>query len=169
MLEKALDFLDSYMVNILASILLIVLFFVAIKLIKRATKSISEKNPHQKHYFIALKKILNLICIVFLLSFLVISWGGDLGAVVVLLGSVLGLVAIGFIAVWSILSNVSSFFIMIFHNTLRVGTKIKLIQQGIEGEITEIDFMYTTIKDNEQNEIKIPNNFMFQNCIKIYS
>ena len=53
-------------------------------------------------------------------------WGFDIGTLLALLGTVLGLVAIGFVAVWSVLSNFLCTFVLIAFKPFLVGDEIEL-------------------------------------------
>lgn len=81
------------------------------------------------------------------------------------LSAVLGLVAIGFVAVWSVLSNISSTFFIIGLKPFSIGDDISLEGTDISGKVVTLDFMFTTIQKSNGDLFKIPNNLFFQKAM----
>jgi len=92
------------------------------------------------------------------------QFGIDLGKYVL---SVLGLVAIGFVAVWSVLSNVSCTFILILLKPFQVGDTLEFPGESINGIVVDVNLVFTTLRDAEGAEYRIPNNMFFQKVIKL--
>lgn len=75
-------------------------------------------------------------------------------------------VAIGFVAGWSILSNVFCTILILIYRPFRIGDIVELPTSDIKGnmikgEVIDLNFMYTSLK-NERNEIiQVPNNTFF--------
>lgn len=82
------------------------------------------------------------------------------------IASVLGLVAIGFVAVWSVLSNVSCTFILILLKPFRVNDVIDLVGEDVRGRVVDLNLVFTTLKTEEGDEVKIPNNLFFQKILR---
>jgi small-conductance mechanosensitive channel len=80
--------------------------------------------------------------------------------------SVLGLVAIGFVAVWSVISNVSCTFILILLKPFRVDDVIEFVGEEVQGRVVDLNLIFTTLKTSEGDEIKIPNNLFFQKILR---
>ncbi len=96
------------------------------------------------------------------------------------LSAVLMLVAIGFVAVWSILSNVSAAMLLVISAPFRIGDEIEILEPstqdpekpGLRGRIKDISFFYTTMEqtgeDQEDRLVRIPNNLFFQKAIRCW-
>jgi small-conductance mechanosensitive channel len=82
------------------------------------------------------------------------------------IAAVLGLVAIGFIAVWSILSNVLCTFVLITFKPFSIGDIIELPADNVSGEVVDLTLMFTTLRSPEDIYVQIPNNMFFQRVIK---
>ena len=93
-------------------------------------------------------------------------WGIDLENVWIFLTGFIGLVAIGFFAVWSILSNIFAGVILFFSQNLRIQDTIEIMPEGVAGEIKDINLFFLTLIDNDGREISIPSNMIFQKMIK---
>ena len=93
------------------------------------------------------------------------------------LSAVLVLVAVGFVATWSILSNVLSAFLLVAFAPFRIGDRIEVLEvvnrdpekAGISGVVKAIDLMYTTLETEEEgikSEMRIPNNLLLQRAVR---
>ncbi|MFT4313260.1 MAG: mechanosensitive ion channel domain-containing protein, partial [Candidatus Woesearchaeota archaeon] len=92
----------------------------------------------------------------------IIVFGYELENVWFTIGGVLGLIAIGFIAVWSMLSNIIAAVIIFVSKPFMIDSHIKLIDSKTAGRVDEITLFHTIIQDAKGNYIHIPNNFFFQ-------
>ena len=75
------------------------------------------------------------------------------------------MVAVGFIAVWSILSNILSTFLILLYRPFRIGDEIRLPADSLQGKVVDLNLMFTTLKDEGEELIQIPNNQFFQKPI----
>ncbi len=80
--------------------------------------------------------------------------------------TVLAMIAIGFVAVWSVLSNVSCTVIMLIARPFNIGDEIEFAGDPIKGRVVDLNFVYTTLQDEEGRLLQIPNNLFFQKMIK---
>ncbi|MCJ7604169.1 MAG: mechanosensitive ion channel family protein [Desulfobulbaceae bacterium] len=85
-----------------------------------------------------------------------------------------GMVAIGFIALWSILSNLSCALFLILFKMFQVGDEIEIVEPigvpGLKGRVQDFNIMFTSlVKDtSEVTEgfvTQVPNNIFFQKTI----
>src|SRR6056297_2849041 len=97
---------------------------------------------------------------------IVLLWGVALENVWVSIVGLLGLIAIGFVAVWSILSNVVAGILLFFNQTLRIEEQIELLPDGIGGKVLDINSFFVILVDEEGNKFHVPNNFFFQRYVK---
>jgi small-conductance mechanosensitive channel len=92
------------------------------------------------------------------------SWG-VLGNIFVALTTVLALVAIGFVAVWSILSNALCSLILIVARPFRVGDTLEFPPDGIAGKVVNFNLLFTTLQTDDGSFLQVPNNVFFQRII----
>ncbi len=86
----------------------------------------------------------------------------DIGNFWNFISAVLGLIAIGFVAVWSLLSNLSSAFLLMTFKPFKIGDKLELPGDGIAGQVTNMNLMFTVIRDDNGHDNHVPNNIFFQ-------
>ena len=89
----------------------------------------------------------------------------DVTGVWTLLSTLLAMVAIGFVAVWSILSNMTATLVILIWRPFNVGEWITLKPEDVAGQVVDINFIYTLLKDEEGQIIAVPNNLFAQKFI----
>ena len=80
--------------------------------------------------------------------------------------AVLATIAIGFVAGWSILSNVFSTLLVLIYRPFLIGDHIKVPADEIEGEVIDINFMFTSLKSEEGVITQVPNNTFFMKPVQ---
>lgn len=93
-------------------------------------------------------------------------WGFELGTLFALLGTVLGLVAIGFVAVWSVLSNLLCTVVLVIFKPFSVGDELELPADNVKGRVTDLSLIFTTLQVSEEESVMVPNNTYFQKVFK---
>lgn len=95
--------------------------------------------------------------------FLVLGrWGFQTQTILAVLGTILGLVAIGFVAVWSVLSNFLCTFVLIIVKPFSVGDEVELVVTNVKGKVIDMGFVFTTLEVSPNQTVVIPNNTFFQ-------
>lgn len=95
-----------------------------------------------------------------------LEWFGVLVNAWALLSTVLALVAIGFVAVWSILSNVLCSLLLLVARPFRIGDTVELPIQSLGGKVVDFTLLFTIMQDEAGNLIQVPNNMFFQTPIR---
>lgn len=142
---------------VLAGILLIAKLAVNRYVLKRHIKVVRGK-------FIF--KIIRYGLIMIGMASLVFIWGVNIHNVWVFITGTVGMVAIGFFAVWSILSNILAGVLLFISDPFRLNDHIAVLPEDIRGKVVDMKLLFVVLKDDEGNVIHIPNNIMFQKFIK---
>lgn len=102
------------------------------------------------------------------LIILVMVWGIDLKHVLVLGTTMITLLGVALFASWSILSNITAFFVLVLHPAFKRGTFIRLIDADnyIEGYISEVTMFHTQLLTEDRELVLYPSNlFLGRTCI----
>lgn len=103
----------------------------------------------------------------FLAGILILSvFGFEIGGIWAVLSTIMGLVAIGFVAVWSILSHTSATMLILFLQPFQMGDDLEFPGEQVKGRAVDINFFFTTLVDHEGTLHQIPNNLFFQKTVK---
>ena len=90
----------------------------------------------------------------------------ELGGLWAMLSTILAMVAIGFVAVWSILSNTSATVLILIMRPFHVGDEIELPSENVKGRVVDLNFFFTTVALDEKSSFCVPNNLFFQKVLK---
>lgn len=93
-------------------------------------------------------------------------FGFELGGLWAMISTVLAMVAIGFVAVWSLLSHTSATVILAILRPFHVGDDIEMPSEGVVGRVIDINFFFTTLLDHSGAQWRVPNNLFFQKVLK---
>lgn len=98
--------------------------------------------------------------------FLIALAGYQMDNVWTLLTGLTAMIAIGFVALWSVLSNVMATLIILVWRPFNVGEQIEIQPEGISGEVVDINFMYTLLKSEADERTTVPNSLFMQKFIR---
>ncbi len=101
--------------------------------------------------------------------------GISLNNIWAIISAIVAMIAIGFVAVWSILSNLLCTLMLIIFHPFRIGDEIEVIDPamtaGVNGKVKNINLMFTILQQRDAPDgapvfIYIPNNLLFQKIIR---
>lgn len=102
--------------------------------------------------------------LLFLLLVVVLSiiWGIDIKGLLVLASSMIAVVGVALFAAWSLLSNITAFFILLGQSTFAQGRTVKIVDgsNAIEGTIEEVNLFSTTLRTKDGECVVYPNNLI---------
>lgn len=96
-----------------------------------------------------------------------LALGVDLQGIWSSLGTVLSLIAIGFVAMWSILSHMLASVLIVVFRPFEVGDRVEIVgDDPVVGEVTDLNPVYTTLQADDGGIFQVPNNQFFQKVLK---
>lgn len=110
----------------------------------------------------ALRWIVRVIAVILILG----VFGFQIGGIWAMLSTIFGLVAIGFVAVWSLLSHTTATVLLLFLRPFQVGDDIEFAGEPVGGRVIDLNFFFTTLVDHEGVLHQVPNNLFFQKALK---
>lgn len=93
-------------------------------------------------------------------------FGFDLGGMWTMFTTVGALVAVGFIAVWSVLSNWLCTFVILLTRPFSIGDEVEFAGEPVKGRVVDINFVYTTLHAEDGASVQVPNNLFFQKVLR---
>lgn len=111
------------------------------------------------------KKIVTYALVGLAVLVLLVIWGVQQN-VGLFVSSIVGLIAIGFVAVWSMLSNILAGFLIFFSDPFRIGDDIVILPEDIAGKAVDIKLLFVVLEDSDGSRLHVPNNLLFQRIIK---
>jgi small-conductance mechanosensitive channel len=151
--------------NIGGAVLLVVFVYLGYRLLRRTIAALERRELLSSQMALLVRRALDWGALI-LAVVVVLQWFGLLKDFWTFLSTVLALVAIGFVAVWSVLSNVLCSVVLMLARPFQVGDTIGLPAQDLEGEVVDFTLLFTTLRDSEGGLIQIPNNTFLQTPLR---
>jgi small-conductance mechanosensitive channel len=149
----------------LAVVLLVGIATLLYVFVSRMLGSMQKRHMMSEQLVVVLRSAARwLLVVVVLLLFL--QYAGVLQNVWAVIVGVAGMVAIGFVAVWSVLSNAMCTVFLLVFQPFRIGDDVEIPADGVAGKAVDINFMYTTLRSEDGYDVRIPNNSFFQKVLR---
>ena len=165
--------LEPYYSHIAGISVIIILAFIASLLVGKLFKTIKEKARFSEHAMDNTRSAARWLIFMVAFLFILQQFGVKVSTLLSTLLAVAGLIAVGFIAVWSILSNFLCALLLVIFKPFQIGDDIEVAEviggAGLRGKILKFNIMYTTLVeeiDGEEVVTIIPNNIFFQKAIR---
>lgn len=94
-------------------------------------------------------------------------WGVNVGGLWTLLVSAATIVGVGFLATWTMISNITASFFIAVWRPFHLGDTIEILPENLSGRVIDINLMFVVLRDNGGAVIQIPNNLFFQKMFKV--
>lgn len=96
-----------------------------------------------------------------------LGFGIDLKGLWSTVAATLSLVAIGFVAMWSILSHMLAAILIIVFQPFELGDRVEIVgDDPVAGEVYGLNPVYTSLRTEDGGTLLVPNNLFFQKTIK---
>ena len=145
-------------------------------LVCRALKKIAAKGFLDYQLRIILGGIVKWILIVVVILLCLGFFGVSVGTLWAALSGMLALIAVGFIAVWSVLSNILCSILLIIFPPFRIGDEIEIQEPTsnffVRGKVVGTNMLFTSLEaTNPEDEadttiLRVPNNIFFQKYVR---
>lgn len=142
-------------------------------LIDRLTKPIVERSADQSGLRIrqvqTAVRTLRTITSVVALAVLIMLWGLDIEGLLLLGSSIVALTGVAFFANWSLLSNITAYFVLLAHSSFKRGNFVRVLELEyyVEGTISDITPFNTRLITDNREAIVVPNNVMMARSVVI--
>lgn len=160
--QSILDWLQTYQFNVFLTLIVFTSYYAfrsfAGKRIRKQAKQGRLKLDATTKALYTLNILLGIATVVTTL----IVWGFDFRGLLTLSASILAVTGVALFAGWSVLSNVTAFFILLAHSSFRRGNFIRVIDVDnyIEGYISEINLFNTKLISENREVVIYPNNLL---------
>jgi len=157
---------QPWLIKTVYTVVTIVLALVVNAILIRAFDAMEPKVPIPKMLFVILRKVIRYVVICFAFFLILNHWGFAANTVLAILGTAVGMVAIGFVAVWSLLSNLLCAFVLTAFRPFRIGDELELPGESVSGKAVDLNLLFVTLETPEGDQYRVPNNFFFQKIFK---
>jgi small-conductance mechanosensitive channel len=141
--------------------------YLLLQLLKHYARQTQRKFHIRKSRYFAIRRLLTMFSLLLSLVVLILIWNVDLKHVWVSTTGVLALIAVAFVAVWSLVGNILAGVIIYFTSPFKIEDTIEVMPDGIRGSVLAINTFYTVLLTEQQNYINVPNSLFFQKYIQV--
>lgn len=115
-----------------------------------------------------MRRGINLTSSALVIVALILIWGVDIRNLWVSVTGLIAMVAVAFLAVWSLIGNILAGVLLYFTAPFRVDDYIEILPEQIRGKVLAINTFFTVLHDDNGHYVNIPNSMMFQKYVVNY-
>lgn len=135
-------------------------------IIKRAFTLLARRTELTEQDVIPVRKILGWLVRIITAVIVLGVFGFQLGGLWAMISTIMAMIAIGFVAVWSMLSHTTATLILVILRPFSIGDDIELPSENVKGRVVDLNFFFTTLLTHEGAQWRVPNNLFFQKVMK---
>ena len=94
-------------------------------------------------------------------------WGIGVSGLWTLLASAIAVIGVGFLAVWTMVSNVTASFFITLWRPFRLGQTVEILPENLKGRVIDRNLMFTVLRDEGGSMLHLPNNLFFQKMFRV--
>jgi small-conductance mechanosensitive channel len=94
-------------------------------------------------------------------------WGISLGGFWTLLVSAATIIGVGFLATWTMVSNITASLFLAIWRPFRLGDSIEVLPENLKGRVIDSNLMFVVVREDSGALIQIPNNLFFQKMFRV--
>ncbi|MBV2128770.1 mechanosensitive ion channel domain-containing protein [Arsukibacterium indicum] len=106
--------------------------------------------------------VFHILLVLLLIVVLSVIWSVDIRGLLVLASSMIAVIGVALFAAWSLLSNITAFFILLGQKAFAKGMEVRVIDGGnyLEGRIVDINLFSTVLQTKDNEQVIYPNNLL---------
>ena len=94
-------------------------------------------------------------------------WGISLGGFWTLLVSAATVIGVGFLATWTMVSNITASFFIAVWRPFHLGDTVEVLPERLKGRVIDSNLMFVVVREDGGALIQIPNNLFFQKMFRV--
>lgn len=147
-------------------VVLVVLMLFALKTAIIRFVKVRRMHRLRGRFVYRMARVFTLIFAAFTLAYV---WGFDPEKLWVFVTGFIGLVAIGFFAVWSLLSNIVAGFFLFLSDPFKISDEIEVPEVDVGGKVLDIRPLFVILEEASGHVVYVPNNVLFQKSFRRFN
>jgi small-conductance mechanosensitive channel len=154
-------------VQLIVSALAVILYFIISRRIMPLLYQVIAHSKLKAEMNKRAAAVFHILLVLLLVVVLSIIWGIDIRGLLVLASSMIAVVGV---AAWSLLSNITAFFILLGQKAFAEGMEVRVIDGGnyLEGRIVEINLFSTVLRTKDNEQVVYPNNLLISRPVIVF-
>lgn len=162
MLDSFTEWLVTYKLNTTLTLIIVVVYALFKYVLRPRIIAHAERGKLKDKSIDTALSAVNVLLFIAAMVIVFFVWGFDYKGLLTLSASILAVTGVALFAGWSILSNITSFFILLVQNSFKRGNFVRVIDGDnyVEGYISEINLFSTKLISESREVIIYPNNLL---------
>lgn len=159
----------DYQLEIFLTIAIIIVLILVKFLIEKLIRKFSIIKSIDINRRKVILHLISLLVYIFAAVIMAAIWGVEFKQLIIFMSSIIAILGVGFIAQWSILSNLTASVILFFNHPMRIGDRIRVIEKDYNfvGEVKDISGFFVFMTTDHGENITLPTSFVLQRGIEI--
>jgi len=94
-------------------------------------------------------------------------WGFSVTGLWAFLVSISTVIGVGFLATWTIISNVTANLLIAIWRPFHLGDTVEIIPENVKGLVVDRNMMFTALRERPGTTLRVPNNLFFQKLFRV--
>ncbi|HEX9465545.1 MAG TPA: mechanosensitive ion channel family protein [Alphaproteobacteria bacterium] len=94
-------------------------------------------------------------------------WGISLTGLWAFLVSAATVIGVGFLATWTMISNVTANLFITIWRPFRLGETVEVLPENLKGRVVDRNLMFTTLREERGSVLQVPNSLFFQKIFRV--
>ena len=157
-------------VQIIVSVLVLALYFILSRRLAPLLSSVISRSRLRTEMHKRAQVVSHILLVLLLVVVLSIVWGVDIKGLLVLASSMIAVIGVALFAAWSLLSNITAFFILLGQKAFAEGMEVRVVDGGnyLEGRIVEINLFSTVLRTKDNEQVVYPNNLLVSRPVVVF-
>ena len=170
-ITRWLDQSEINLVPVAGTIVLLVAAGIVILVLNRFLRHVLRNV--QLRFHLSYETVLTIARIVHGVLWLIVAmlvlniWGVGVGGLWTILVSAAAVIGVGFLAVWTMVSNVTASLFITFWRPFHVGETVEVLFENLKGRVIDRNMMFTVLREEGGSILQIPNNLFFQKVFRV--
>lgn len=158
---------NSSFFRFVASLIALIVVYLIYRFCKKTFRHIQIRNNMDESRFIVMKRILTTGSYLLYAIVLSLIWSVNLHTLWMAVSGVLAMLAVAFVAVWSILANILGGIVLYFSRPFKIHDTIHIAPDDIRGRVVAINTIFTVLANEDGDFINVPNTLFFQKYVTL--
>jgi small-conductance mechanosensitive channel len=170
------EWLDRYGIRIelvLASIAIILAAAASILIVDRTLHRLLRRLRPRIHLpvetVLVIGRLVSLLLWIAVAFVLLSVWGIAVSGLWTAFVSVAAVIGVGFLAVWTMISNITASLFITMWRPFHLGAVVELLPENLKGRVVDRNLMFTVLREDNERALLIPNNLFFQKMFRVSS
>ncbi|MDX1676305.1 mechanosensitive ion channel domain-containing protein [Arsukibacterium sp.] len=167
--QQLLQQINPVMVQLFFSLASVIVYFVIIGRVMPLLYQVIASSKLKAEMNKRAAAVFHLVLVLLLIVVLSIIWGLDIRGLLVLASSMIAVIGVALFAAWSLLSNITAFFILLGQKAFAEGTEVRVIDGSnyLEGRIAEINMFSTVLRTKDNEQVIYPNSLLISRPVVV--